>query len=637
MCGIAGFYNIKNWDSTFLLKMTHAIKHRGPDGQGSYLSKIHGVGLGHRRLSVLDLSPAGKQPMTYEDSGIWISYNGEVYNFIELRYELQRKGYKFRSETDTEVVLAAFLEWGVEAFTRFNGMWALAIYDENINTLYLCRDRYGIKPLYYYWDDKKLVFGSEYKVFLAVRDDLELKWDSRGIKTALVDPFQLEGSGFTLFRNVYNLMPGHILILKDRNCQVRQWWSTLDHLYTPPNTLKEQAEALRHLIKESCLLRMRSDVPIGTSLSGGLDSSSIAIMLKYVVKNEGLMERIPKDWQKTFIHCFPGTNIDETAYADLAAKTANAEIIHIQATHEDIIRNLDAILYDFESIYCGMPDSFWRIYKTQRENGVIVSLDGHGVDEMLGGYDWYINAIMQDKSWLSSEFWELVKLKKEMFGHNWQTFFILKTMVGSSSLLQNLIGWTKRSLGRGDYPLKSGRFLSQKAVSIEPYPANETPLPNHFTSLDRILYNDFHSRILPRILKNFDLMSMAHGVEVRMPFLDYRIVNFIFSLPYSSKIGNGYTKLVLREAMKGLLPDKIRLRKRKIGFNSPVLDWFQNEMGQWIEDCLNDPNYDSELIDKKKIRKFYYQKVRTGHLQWGDALRFWQYLNALKLLRMFAK
>ncbi len=634
MCGIVGFYNAKGWNPSHLRKMTDALKHRGPDDEGFYFNKELGVGLGHRRLSILDVSAAARQPMTYSDSGCWIAYNGEVYNFIELRNQLKTKGYKFWSDSDTEVVLVSFLEWGENAFQKFNGMWALAIYDETRNRLLLCRDRYGIKPLYYYWNGKTLVFSSEYKALWSVEDLLCLEWDHRGLKTAMINPFQLESSGFSLIRNVYNLLPGHLLYMDIHGCRTLQWWKTLDYIQDVPSSLEEQAEHFLELFEDACRLRLRSDVPIGTSLSGGLDSSSIVMSLSRIVA-DGLQrtERITSDWQKTFIHSFPGSDIDETADAIIVADAAGAHKTIIHADSNDICLHMDNILYQFESIYCGIPDSAWRVYKAQRENGVIVSLDGHGCDEMLGGYGPYLNAAIRDQQVWHPRFWQLLSQQKELYGGHLSWNSYLKTLLGSCKWqvpFRRVFKQLKKVAARN----KSTDFFSEYGISIELYPEKVTKLPRSFSALDKALYQDFHHLVLPRILKNFDLMSMAHGVEVRMPFMDYRIVNFVFSLPPESKIGQGYTKLVLRRAMEGILPDRIRLRKRKIGFNSPVVQWLQNELRPWVEECLFHSKYEHDLLDKKKMQIFYKQRVLSQGLQWNEALDFWKYLNALNLTRL---
>ena len=414
MCGIAGYYHHPHWENAKLAAMVGAIRHRGPDGDGFYFHPQRGVGLGHARLSILDLSPMGRQPMTIPGSGCWIVYNGEIYNFIELRRELSQKKYRFRSDTDTEVLLSAWLEWGEDAFSRFNGMWALAIYDETADSLILCRDRYGVKPLYYHLDGGRLAFGSEYKAFLPVMDALGVDWDPRGLRTALADPFRLESSGCSLFEGISNLPPGHLLRIQGESCTVRRWWDTREHVRPTPPDLASQAEEFKALFESSCSLRMRSDVPVGTSLSGGLDSSSVAVVMASLSAGAEGQERWPEDRRKTFVHSFPGTPLDETEYAEAASAAAGVQPICVVADPRDLADRLDETLYALEGIYIGMPDSAWRIYRAQRAHGVIVSLDGHGADEMLGGYDWHVNALLRDTPLCSRSFWRLLRHRSDM-------------------------------------------------------------------------------------------------------------------------------------------------------------------------------------------------------------------------------
>jgi asparagine synthase (glutamine-hydrolysing) len=614
MCGIAGFFKSEVLDRNDLVRMTNAVKHRGPDGEGFYFDWRSGTGLGHRRLSIFDLSPSGTQPMTYEDSGLWIVFNGEIYNFIELRKELEKKDYRFYSNTDTEVVLAAYREWGLDALNKFNGMWAFALYNEPLREMVLCRDRYGIKPLYFY-DNDQLVFGSEYKVFWAVRKKMGIEWDLRGLKTALVSPERLASSGFTLLDHIKTLLPGRYLIANDRGVEVRQWWKTLDNLVSVPKTLEEQSENLRELLMDSCRLRMRSDVPIGSTLSGGIDSGSVVAIINHLAKTETGGERIAHNCHRCFTHVFPKTPQDETEFADLIVQKTGARGIHVEADKDDLLKNCDRILYDFESIYPGMPDSWWRIYRAMREGGVVVSLDGHGADELFGGYLWHIPSARKDSSIFSSDFWALFGLSRIMHVSGYL----------SSSLVQTIRG--KKA---------DTAFLSDLGSAIEPYQNITTELPGEWSALNNSLYQDFHHSDLPRILMDFDVMSMAHGVEVRMPFMDYRVVNYAFSLPSQSKIGGGYTKLVLRKAMNGLLPEIVLSRRRKFAFNSPLQEWFKI-MAPWIESTLDMQTTASELISLKKLREYYDKRIFRDKFDRRSARIFMKYIHAIRLSGIMGK
>ncbi len=602
-------------------RMTDAIAHRGPDDEGMYV-KGH-VGLGHRRLSIIDVTPSGHQPMTYGDSGCWMVYNGEVYNYIELREELRKLGYNFISESDTEVILAAYIHWGIDAFEKFNGMWALAIYDSRRDELLLHRDRYGIKPLYYYVYNNTIAFASEYKSFFAVRDELKIDFDQRGLATALLNPFELEASDKSLLTNVYNLLPGTYLKVSREKVEKHTWWRTVDHIESVPKSRTDQVNRFRELFEDSCRLRMRSDVPVGTSLSGGLDSSAVVATLA----------KLKIGTNKTFIHTFKGNPLDESYYADIVVQSTSTSAHYIEVEKEDLIQFIDTILYYSESINNGMVDSPYRIYKMQRQNGVIVSLDGHGADEMLGGYEFYMGEYYRDINPLfhPGRLKECLSTYKSLIEHpqfidKFQTMRFILQYSRLGSLLKMLV---RRNPSKNPFMRK---FFSKE---IETYTAPRPDLPAGWSHLLKRLYTDFHHTVLPRILKNFDLMSMANSVEVRMPFMDYRLVSYVFSLDNSAKIGDGYTKNILRQSMEGVLDDRVRLRKSKIGFNSPMLDWFHSDMQPWIEDILYSSSYEIDIIDKKKLRNFNETRVKTGQFSWSDGYEFWKYLSALKLTRCF--
>jgi len=441
-----------------------------------------------------------------------------------------------------------------------------------------------------------------------------------------VDPFQLENSGFSLYGGVRNLLPGHYLIATNGYINVHKWWETLDHHENVPLHLNEQADRFRDLFEDACRIRMRSDVPIGTSLSGGLDSSSVVAVLGKLNTTGVRGERYAEDWQKTFIHTFEGTALDETAYANIIADASGAQKIYVKADQHRLMEQLDNVLYAFESIYNGMPDGAWRIYEAQRQNGVIVSLDGHGGDEMLGGYGWHVSARLHDMSIIMPQYWEMLRLRAEMSGRS-----VTTSQLAMSALNEKLpLKWIKSAI-RKVIPNLMSHYLTDDGLEAGTYQRDDKLLPESVGQLEKTLYSDFHYTVLPRILRNYDLMSMAHGVEVRMPFLDYRLVNFCFSLPATSKIGNGYTKLVLREAMRGILPEAIRARKSKIGFNSPMLEWFRSGLGGWIEETLSGESTFDGLIDTNKLREIYDRRIKTGHFNWSEAIIFWRYLSAIRL------
>jgi asparagine synthase (glutamine-hydrolysing) len=567
--------------------------------------------------------------MTLPGSGLWVVFNGEIYNFLELRRELEARGRRFVSDTDTEVVLAAYDEWGDAAFERFNGMWALALLDETKRRLLLCRDRYGVKPLYYWQSGAGLAFASECKALLAVGRKLKLDWDPVGLRTALEDPFLLESSGKTLFAGVNDLPPGHLLVADGSTVRLRQWWSTLDHVVDVPKSEDERVERFRDLFSDACRLRLRSDVPVGTSLSGGLDSSSIVSMVAALMQRGGLGERTGEAERVTFIHRFRGDPLDETAYADLVADVAGVRKVYVDASEENVSEEVDRTLVHFEGLYGGMPDSAWRIYKAQRAQGVVVTLDGQGGDELLGGYPWHVLAAMSDTSFLDPRYWRLMRQHRAMYGDRAPHQSVLRALANTTPSLEPLLRYVRRLKGPGPGKLS---FLTSEADRIDIYAPRPLEASPSGRSLDQVLFTDSHLTVLPRILRNFDLMSMAHGVEVRMPLMDFRLVSFAFSLPGRCKVGDDYSKDILRRAMRGLLPDTVRLRTTKVGFNSPIGSWLQGRSRPWVEDVLSTgaPQI-AALISVPALRSFYRKRVLSGSAGWSEVLRFWIHLSALRL------
>ncbi|MFZ2631297.1 MAG: asparagine synthase C-terminal domain-containing protein [Desulfosalsimonadaceae bacterium] len=390
-----------------------------------------------------------------------------------------------------------------------------------------------------------------------------------------------------------------------------------------PQKTSDQAERFKELFENACLIRMRADVPVGTSLSGGLDSSSVVATLAGLGLNEKNI---------AFIHSFEGTAIDETEYAKIVIQTTGNHAVYVQDYRKNLdIDHLNQMLFSFESIYAGMPDSAYRIYQKQRESGVYVSLDGHGADEMLGGYPHYIDAALKDVNILfhPGRFFELLSIKNQMIQNPQSRSHFRGGLhfLSGIRLFQFLKIARNRILRKN---LLRSEFLKK---SIEPYAAQLPTMPNNWSRLQKRLYVDFHATVLPRILKNFDLMSMANGVEVRMPFMDFRIVNFVFSLPDNAKIGEGYTKNILRQAMKDRIDDRVRLRRTKIGFNSPVVDLLRSDLKPWVYDCLDGSSAYSDLIDKKKLKNMYEQKILPGHGDWQESLEFWKYISAFKLIK----
>ena len=646
MCGITGIWNIKGEfiNKGMFDQFTDSLAHRGPDGRGVYFDPKCSLALGHRRLAILDLSSSGHQPMSYANGRYWITYNGEIYNFLELREELEASGHYFISHSDTEIILAAYIQWGEDCQLRFNGMWAFAIWDSRERTLFLSRDRFGIKPLHYISTDRYFAFASEMKAFL-VLDCYDYAIDHDILAETLSNINGLEGSEHTILRGVKHLIGGHCLKMrKGSKPDIRRWWNTLDHLVEPPVRFEDQAEHFRELFIDSCRLRMRSDVPLATSLSGGLDSSAVLCTMHSIGQHQGFT----KDWQKAFVACFPGTELDEQQYARQVIEATKAIPVYTEIKIEDCIPRLEKIVYQLEDINWVFLAGLWKNYKTMRDNGIVVSMDGHGSDELLGGYHFIIEDEMRNALSPWPKLGHYLELKK-----------ILEGFTGGSnpirpSLIKDLLILMCRHkqwplVMKALYPLRSVyRFLKRGHSAPDSFISHfikEQKLKLHekmlekdelagLSHLNRNLYAYFHDTVLPSILRNFDRASMAHGVEIRMPFMDWRIVCFGFSLPDESKIGGGYAKRILRESMRNIIPDQIRLRTNKIGFTSPMDKWFKGPLRGFLLDSVNSRNFLlSDIWDGSALKNFV--ELSLEKQDYSSLERAWPFLNAHLLVKQF--
>lgn len=622
MCGIVGLWNFNRQPVTLdiLRCFTDSLAHRGPDGNGFYIDPGANLGLGHRRLAILDTSDSGRQPMSFAGERYWIVFNGEIYNFLELKAELEQHGYQFQTDSDTEIILAAYHRWGEDCQFRFNGMWAFAIWDREERKLFISRDRFGVKPLVYYFDQKHFAFASEMKAFLAL-DWFQPDFDSSMMSAALSNERLIEGDERCLLQGLKHLLGGHCITLKiGESPKIRRWWNTLDHLVKAPTSYEDQVERFRELFLDACRLRMRSDVSIGTALSGGLDSSSILCGMRYIHnKSSTTTDRMASDWQKAFIMTYPGAAIDERKYADEVVKQTGVIPIYCVGTPDLYLEHFDRILFQFEEI-SDIHLGPWLVHKTQRENGVVVTLDGHGADEVLGGYPWHVTAALKDSMFKFSprHTRELVSVMKnlELFPDNY--FYIKSAQV----LLAKIMNGRRPSW-----------LLQSPADFTSPAYEEDMSLIRDRDLLFKATYVDFHFTQLPTNLRDFDRLSMAHGVEVRSPFMDWRLICFLFSLPSTAKIDAGFTKRILRDALKGILPESIRVRTRKLGF--PNLEAWRSPRGQeFIRDIIHSAEFQkSNIWNGRKISK---DLAFAIHNQNNEQLHHaWIYAQAMSLINLF--
>lgn len=617
MCGIAGIVsmNPQHVSTERLKQMTDAIAHRGPDGAGLWMNENKTVGFGHRRLAIIDLSETGKQPMhlSNREGGkqrYSITYNGEIYNYLELKEELKQKGYTFFSHSDTEVILAAYDYWKEECLQQFDGMFAFAIWDEVEQTLFTARDRFGEKPFYYFFDGEQFVFASEMKALWAagVEKTIDHSMLLNYIGLGWVkNPANLSQ---TFYENISSLPQSHYLKLDLRNGknEIAQYWD-LDKETKATLTEAEAIEQFQQLFNTSVTRRLRSDVETGTSLSGGLDSSSIAAIIK---------SQNPNSKFQVFTASFPGFEKDETVYAKQIADQFHLQQHLVSPTAEALLNDIEKIIHHQEepfqssSIYAQ-----YKVYELAKQQGIKVILDGQGADESLAGYHKYIHWFLQEKVKGGG-----YKAEAEAFARN---------------NINVDLSWKNKL---------AARFPDIAAVQLE-NKANKELLNNKFiannyrkthfnkksifkptvSKLNDLLYYNTMRLGLEELLRYADRNSMAHGVEVRLPFLSHELVRFIFSLPSHYKIQNGFTKYVLRESMKQVLPSSIVYRTDKIGYEPPQQQWMQSE---GFKELLQSSR--QKLVKENILKKEILQQpvnAQSAHAVRNDD---WRYFCAAHLL-----
>jgi asparagine synthase (glutamine-hydrolysing) len=570
MCGIAGIVAPKGFEPSILMAMTHLIRYRGPDGYGfAFINRadaasgeiIHNedrrpvnpvpvIGLGNRRLAILDTSTAGDQPMQIDDCRFCITFNGEIYNYKEIREELQQAGHRFRTGTDTEVILRSYQQWGPECLHRFNGMWAFALWDNTRRRLFCARDRFGVKPFYYALYNGNFFFGSEIKQILQA-SSMPRRANSPSVH-ALLEWGLVDHSEETFFEGVYQLLGGHSLTLDlsdSLSPVIQRYWELR---VEPQNNLSpgEAIEEFHLRFRNAVKLRLRSDVPVGVCLSGGLDSSAILCQAK---------ELAPGTHFQTFSACFDDPEIDEREYI-VAAASATGSVNHrtFPDGHEfwDSIQSL--IFHHDEPLGAAKTYSQWVIMRNARKLGTPVILGGQGSDEALCGYQKYHYFY----------FWQLLrdrdpKLLREVM----MWLFNGTTTHGRFAAATRYLPGALRAPFSATERLCSGE-LRKNGSSW----GKNLGAAGSIAERQKI---DLLYATIPGFLRHEDRNSMAHSVESRHPFLDYRLVEFAVNCPPGFKLRDGWTKWLLRDAMKGVLPEKVRLRKTKLGFDAPEVAWMR--------------------------------------------------------------
>ena len=565
MCGILGAYHFHESASDFNYKpFLKSLNHRGPDSQGAFQADC--CWLGHTRLSIIATNSEGHQPMSFKrnDGSIFtISFNGEIYNYIELRDELKKIGHSFESNSDTEVALKAFVEWGDKCFSKFNGIWAMAIYCHKEKSLTLSRDRFGVKPMYIFPNNNSIFISSEVKAFLCLPKKFRLNLNKETI--------DFLGNKRPIYRNISQnrlseFPPGHSMkIYPSGKIIAKKWWEIRPYLHINENrSYEEEVEIYRSLFNDALKLRLRSDADTCTALSGGIDSSSvISSIYHYQLLNKKISEH------KAFILKFSDMPGGDDYYAKLVTDKYRipSEIIDCSSNSAEITADdVDNCIYhseDYKSLMIGP----YVTYKRMSKEGFKVSIDGHGADELLCGYRQFLAPSVSDTLWPVQKEDEFNSVRRV-----WENFGI--EIKGANNLLE---------------PAKR-HWLEAKKVGMK-------------SSLLRKKYKEFHYDTLPWILRTYDKIPMANGVEVRSPFLDWRLVAFSFSLPNNSTLGNGFTKRILRDSMKHCLPKSILSRTSKVGFGSPMAQLLkQKQFKEFALDLARSVNFlESNDFDGRRL------------------------------------
>jgi asparagine synthase (glutamine-hydrolysing) len=597
MCGVSGFWGPE--DLALLDAMMASQVHRGPDDAGSLVTPY--ASLGFRRLSIIDLA-GGHQPMSTDDGLVHISYNGEVYNFRELRAELEGVGHRFHTTCDTEVVLHAYAEWGVDCFDRFNGMWGVALLDERGPTprVVLARDHFGIKPMYYAEHGDRVLFASEIKAILQ-DPSFPRRVDEQQMYEYLA--FGLfDHTEKTFFDGVRAVPAAAYAIVDGDGVRVERYWEPV----LSEDGSGDPAE-FRAVFERAVERRLVADVPVGICLSGGLDSSSICTVMArqleaHVPDAVSLGDRL-----QTFSAVFPGDPIDETRYIDSVLDVTGAATSRCEPTAKDFVREMEPWVWHIEEpMVSSAPFAMWMVMRLAREK-VTVTLDGQGGDELLGGYDHYPYVYLREL---------LKKRRYRTFAREaWRTRDVVGPLV-------------RRRLRQRRHPVDVRALLTPEFAR-----ACRPPIDDRVNDDVKLrLLQDFTTYSLPPLLRYEDRASMAHSLEARLPFLDQELVQHIFALPAHAIIEHGWNRRVLREALKDTLPSIVYRRRKKIGFTTPEFRWYRRERAV-LNGLLNSPSFASRPYWDAAAVSDAFRRACDGDVE--ESMFFWRAINAEVWMRLF--
>ncbi len=641
MCGIFGWVS-RGERSQGNVRKTVAdafrlLRHRGPDDHGMMFQLADGrwcerehelrddvpLFIGHVRLSILDLSPLGKQPMMTEDGRFRLSFNGEVYNYLELREELRSQGVRFRTDTDSEVVLQAFACWGLACLNRFSGMFAMAIHDDREKKLYLIRDHFGIKPLYYAAAKSgQCFFASELPVMLR-SPAVECKADPQRIYDYLIFG-DYDSQDETMVEGVLHLPPGHCMTIDTNTGEVieqQRYWKP-DLTRTSSLSFSEAAEALRELFLKNVRLHLRSDVPLGAALSGGVDSSAVTCAIRHLEPDMPL---------KTFTYVAAGTEVDEEAWADTVIHHVGSKAYKVRIGPRELTDDLDDLIqaqgepFGSTSIYAQ-----YRVFRLAREAGVTVTLDGQGADEMFAGYMGFpaerLKSLIMAGQVL--EAWRFFQATSRWPDRSKADVFKRLVAQFTPACLYPAL----RSIGRGSV---TPPWLNKDWLQEHKLRTNLPVIKEGFQSRYYVreeLARQLTRRGLPALLRHGDRNSMRFSIESRVPFLTREMAAFALSLPESYLIdGTGQTKSVFKQAMRGIVPDNILDRRDKVGFATPERQWLE-ELRPWVEETLHEADCMPCLSKTAMLQTWQEILVGQRDFDWQT----WRWLNLIRWVKTFS-
>ncbi len=611
MCGIAGFskFNQDEGNKATLEAMGQAILHRGPDAGGIYLDD--NIGLCHRRLSILDLSEAGSQPMYSHDGNLVIVFNGEIYNFLELREALEAQGVVFKSHSDTEVILELYAREGKACLDKLNGMFAFALWDIKKQELFIARDRLGKKPLYYFSHNGRFAFGSEIKAILALENiPREVRLD------AVYDFFayQYVPDPKSIFKHIHKLPPAHYMVLNKDGFSIHEYWD-LTFKHVTENSEATNAKALKAILEKATSQRMISDVPLGAFLSGGVDSSGVVAM----------MAEASNSPVKTCTIGFDDEKFNEADFAKEIAQKYNTEH-HEFTVNQNVAERLEHIVSFFDEPFAD-PSLVPTFFVSElARKAVTVALAGDGGDEMFAGYEKYSVDYVENK--LRNKFPRFIR--QHLFPGLSQIAGLLPGTLGKKA--KSLLTTLSTDPAMGFYitnsmitdEMWSTLATTDTQQALQGYHPSQYTLENYYKAdgpdhLSKILYTDIKTYMTGGILVKVDRMSMANSLEVRAPILDYQVAEFAATLPSEQKFNDGTKKYLLKKVFEPYIPDDL-LHRKKMGFGTPIDTWFREDLKAYTQSILfNCDKGLSDIFDAEKVKQVW-QEHQSGKHQHGIVL-----------------